>query len=151
MKKEILIREFIQKVWNEKNFDCIPTYMAPGYTIYWDPSDPWDGRTLNYEAYAMRLDYYFDAFPDINFEIKTVIAEGTSVAVIWIKTGINNGKHGAFPPTGKSIRATGSTIYHFNNGKICGHTQVVDGTAVMKQLRFYKINKKKQSLLFQLI
>ena len=143
MKKEILIREFIQKVWNEKNFDRITKYIAPYYKIYWDLSDPWDGRTLNYVDYAMRLDYYFDSFPDINFEIKAAIGEGDSLAIIWIKTGINNGKHGVFPPTGKSIRTIGSTIYHFNHDKICGHTQVFDSTTVMKQLRFIKSKKNK--------
>lgn len=69
MKKEILIREFIQKVWNEKNFDSITNYVALAYTIFKDPSDPWKGRTLNLEEYAMRLDYTFDSFPDIHFEI----------------------------------------------------------------------------------
>ena len=146
MKKEILIREFIQKVWNEKNFDRITKYITPDYKIYSDLSDPWDGRTLNYVDYAMRLDYYFDSFPDVNFEIKTAIREGASVAIIWVKTGINNGKHGAFPPTGKSIRTIGSTIFHFNKGKICGHTQVFDRVTVIKQLD-YSTDFKQKSLL----
>jgi len=39
MKNEILIREFIQKVWNEKDFDSITKYVARKYKIYKDPSD----------------------------------------------------------------------------------------------------------------
>ena len=89
MKKEILIREFIKKVWNEKNFDGITNYISPAYTIYKDPSDPWEGKTLNREEFAMRLDYTFDSFPDIRFEILTAITEENSVAITWLMTGTN--------------------------------------------------------------
>ena len=109
MKKEILIRDFIQKVWNEKNFDSIANYVAPAYAIYKDPLDPWEGMTLNPEEFAMRLDYTFDLFPDIRFEILIVIPEENSVAITWVMTGTNNGENGIFPPTGKSIRMFGAT------------------------------------------
>ena len=138
MKKEILIREFIQKVWNERNFDSITDYVASAYDIEKDPSDPWEGRTLNLEEFAMRLDYTFDSFPDIHFEIQTAISDGDHVAITWIMTGTNNGKMGHFLPTGKSINTTGETIYHFKNGKVSGHSQVFDRTTVMKQLGFIK-------------
>ena len=138
MKKEILIREFIQKVWNEKDFDSIKYYVAPAYKIFKDPSDPWEGRTLNLEEFAMRLDYTFDSFPDIHFEIQTVVADGDDVAITWIMTGTNSGKIGDFLPTGKSINTTGRTIYHLKNGKVSGHSQVFDRTTVMKQLEFIK-------------
>ena len=138
MKNEILIRQFVQKVWNEKNFDCIEDYVASAYTIYKDPSDPWEGRTLNAEEFAMRLDYTFDSFPDIHFEIETVISDGDDVAITWIMTGTNSGKIGDFLPTGKSINTTGRTIYHLEDGKVTGHSQVFDRTKVMKQLEFIK-------------
>ena len=136
MKKEILIRKFIQKVWNEKDFDSIANYVAATYEIYKDPSDPWEGRTLNPEEFAMRLDYTFDSFPDISFEILTSIPEENSVTITWLMTGINNGKNGIFPPTGKSIRTVGATTYYFNDGKICGHSQVCDMASVTKQLGY---------------
>ena len=136
MKKEILIRRFIQKVWNEKDFDSITNYVAPIYEIYKDPSDPWEGRTLNREEFAMRLDYTFDSFPDIRLEILTAIPEENSVVITWLMTGINNGKNGIFPPTGISIRTVGETTYYFNGGKICGHSQVCDRASVTKQLDY---------------
>ena len=136
MKKEILIRKFIQKVWNEKDFDSITNYIAPAYTIYKDPSDPWEGMILNREEFAMRLDYTFDSFPDISFEILTAIPEENSVAITWLMTGTNNGKNGIFPTTGKSIRTVGATTYYFNGSKICGHSQVFDRATVIKQLGY---------------
>ena len=126
MQKEILIREFIQKVWNEKDFESITNYVTPAYTIYKDSSDPWEGRTLNFEEFAMRLDYSFDSLPDINFKIQTTISDADDVTATWIMTGTNNGINRAFPPTNKKSRILGSTIYHFAADKICGHTQVFD-------------------------
>ena len=132
MKNEAILKRFIQKVWNEKDFDSITKFVAREYTVYYDSSDPWEGKTLNYEEFAMRLDYSFDSFPDINFEIQSTISDGDNVAITWIMTGINNGKKGAYPPTNKTIKTHGSTIYHFTNGKICGHSQVFDKISVMK-------------------
>ena len=126
MEKEKFLREFMQKVWNEKKFDCITNYVAPAYTIHIDSSDPWEGKTLNYVEFAMRLDYSFDSLPNINFEIQTAISDGDDVTASWIMTGTNDGKNGPFPPTNKKSRILGSTIYHFAGDKICGHTQVFD-------------------------
>ncbi len=108
------------------------------YEILKDPSDPWEGRTLNFEEFAMTMDYTFDSFPDIRFEILTTMSEENSVVITWLMTGTNNGKNGMFPPTGKSIRTVGATTYHFDDGKICGHSQVFDTTTIMKQLGFIK-------------
>ena len=101
MKNEVILKRFIQKVWNEKDFDSITKFIASKYTVYCDSSDPWEGKALNYEEFAMRLDYSFDSFPDINFEIQSTISDGDNVAITWIMTGINNGRNGAFPPTNK--------------------------------------------------
>jgi len=126
VKNETLVKEFIQKVWNEKGFHSITNYVSPAYTIYKDPSDPWEGRTLNLEEFAMRQDYSFDSFPNIHFEIQTAISDEDDIAITWIMTGTNSGNIGSFSPTNKTIRTKGSTIFHFNDDKISGNTQVVD-------------------------
>ena len=135
MENETILTRFIQKVWNEKDFECIPNFVSSKYTIHSDSSDPWEFRTLNYEEFAMRLDYSFDSFPDIKFEIQSTISDGDNVAITWIMTGTNSGQ-GTFPPTNKAINTNGMTIYHFNDGKICGHTQVFNKATVRWQLGF---------------
>ena len=83
------------------------------------------------------VNYYFQSFPDIHFAIQQAISDGDYVAITWIMTGNNLGSIAHFPPTNKSINTSGFTIYHFKNGRICGHSQVFDRTTVMKQLGFY--------------
>jgi steroid delta-isomerase-like uncharacterized protein len=136
MDNETILRKFIQKVWNEKDFDSIPQFVAAEYTVHRDPSDPWEGKTLDHSEFKTRLKYSFDSFPDLHFDIRTAISDGDFVAIVWVMTGTNSGKIGDYPPTNKKIQADGITIYHFNNGKVCGHTQVYDRTTIMKQLGF---------------
>lgn len=132
------LKEFMQKVWNEKDFDSISQFVAPEYTVYQDNADPWEGKTLNHSEFKARLNYSFNSFPDINFKIKTAISDGDSVAIVWGMTGTNTGKIGDYPPTNKKIQADGITIYRFKEGKVCGHTQVYDRTTIMKQLEFLR-------------
>src|SRR6476661_4236681 len=138
MGNETLLREFMQAVWNDKKFESIPQFVASEYTVYRDNADPWEGKSLNHEEFKIRLNYSFESFPDIHFDIKTAICDGDFVGITWIMTGTNTGKIGGYAPTNKTIQANGMTIYHFNDGKVCGHMQVYDRTTIMKQLGFMR-------------
>jgi steroid delta-isomerase-like uncharacterized protein len=136
MNNETILREFMQNIWNEKNFANISKFLADEYTIHIDNADPWEGNTLNQSEFETRLNYTFNSFPDIYFDIKTAVSDGNLVAITWVMTGTNTGQIGDLPATNKKIEANGATIYHFVDGKICGHTQVYDRTTIMKQLGF---------------
>jgi predicted ester cyclase len=124
------------EIWNEQRFDKIEHYVHPEYTIHLDTADPWEGKTLNHIEFKERLKYSFTSFPDIHFEITDAISQENHVAITWIMTGTNLGMLGAYPPTKKTIRTKGFTIYHFKDNLICGHIQVFDRITVMKQLGF---------------
>lgn len=136
MNNETILRNFIQKIWNEKNTENLSEFLAPTYTIHLDAGDPWEGKTLNHEEFKARLQNSFGPFPDIHFAIQTAIADGNAVVITWIMTGTNKGNIGSIPPTNKPIKTNGVTIYYFQDGKICGHSQVFDRKTVMQQLGF---------------
>ncbi len=136
MTNEEILRQFMDTVWNEKSFSDIPKFIADSYTIYLDHTDPWEGKTLSQDEFAIRLHNTFDPFPDVYFDIKTAVSDGDTVGITWIMTGTNTGNIGNFPATNRKIEASGMTLYHFRDGKICGHTQVYDRTTIMKQLGF---------------
>jgi steroid delta-isomerase-like uncharacterized protein len=136
VKNELILKDFIQKIWNEKDFNSIAVFVHPEYTIHIDTGDPWEGKTLNHLEFQSRLNYSFNSFPDIHFEIKNTISDGDYAVLNWIMTGTNLGNIGNLPPTNKSIKTSGTTIYHLKNGKVCGHSQVFDRMTVMKQLGF---------------
>ena len=136
MTNEIILRDFMQKVWNEKDVNGIAAFVDPAYTIHIDTGDPWEGQTLNHLVFESRLNYSFNSFPDIHFAIQQAVSDGDYVAITWIMTGTNLGSIGDFPPTKRAINCLGTTIYQFRNGKVCGHSQVFDRTTVMRQLGF---------------
>jgi len=133
-----ILLDFIERVWNRKETDCLPEFLDDEYLIELDNGDPWEGKTLDHDEFRKRLSHSFSSFPDIHFSIETIISDGDSVAITWVMTGTNLGNIDEYPPTGKKIRTTGMTIYRFRNGKICGHIQVLDRTTVMKQLGYIR-------------
>lgn len=136
MNNQEILRNFMKKVWNEQDFHSIKEFVNEAYTIHIDTGDPWEGKTLDHTGFEVRLHHSFDSFPDIQFTILSAVSDGDYVAITWNMTGTNLGMIGGFPPTNKSINTFGSTIYHFKNGKVSGHSQVFDRTIVMKQLGF---------------
>ena len=136
MNKEFFLREFMGEIWNNQNFDKVGHYVHKEYTIHLDTNDPWEGKILNHTEFKERLKFSFDSFPDMKFEISSVISEENHVAINWVLTGTNLGMIGVYPPTKKSINTKGMTIYHFKDNLINGHTQVFDRINVMKQLGF---------------
>ena len=134
MDKKNFLQQFMTEIWNNKQIEKIPDYVHEEYTIHLDTADPWEGQTLSHAEFKKRLFFSFDAFPDIHFEITTSIEDKNHVAISWILTGTHTGPIGHFPPSGRSIKTLGMTIYHFTDGLISGHTQVFDRMTVAQQL-----------------
>ena len=115
MNKETFLREFMDEIWNKQRFEKVVQYVHPEYTIHLDTTDPWEGKTLNHSVFKERLEFSFNSFTDMNFEITTAIPEENHVAITWILTGTNLGMIQEYPPTKKSINTKGITIYHFKD------------------------------------
>jgi predicted ester cyclase len=99
MSNEIILRDFIEQVWNKKDVESIAKFVAEAYTIHLDNDDPWEGKTISHKEFELRLNYSFNSFPDIRFFIETAVADGNAVAITWIMTGTNLGSIGSFAPT----------------------------------------------------
>lgn len=133
----MFLREFIDEIWNNKRFEKVADYIYQEYTIYLDPNDLWEGKTLSHQEFVNRIQMAsFRPFPDMYFEITDTIEEEHHVAATWILRGTHLGNIGAIPPTRMQIKTTGMTIYHFKDNLISGHTQIFDRNTVMKQLGF---------------
>jgi len=136
MTNESILRRFLDRVWNNKDVSELEDFITSNYTIYLDPSDEWEGKTLNYQQFIRRLDDSFIPFPDIHFHILTAVSDSNYVAVTWEMTATNSGPIGDIPPTGKSIKTQGITIYYFKDGRISGHSQIFNRELVAQQLGF---------------
>lgn len=127
------LTSFMEDVWNQGDVSTLETYLAPAYTIYSDPGDPWDGQTLDRDGFHTRLLYSRNAFPDLRFDIQEAIEDHNVVVIRWVMSGTHRGDLPNLPATGRSFSVSGMTFYYFDQGKICGHRQAFDQLGFLAQ------------------
>lgn len=126
---------FMEQVWNQGDFTQLAVLVSPHYEIKDDPGDAWNGQILDHATLQRRVMYSRNAFPDLNFAIQEMLAEGNKVLVRWIMSGTHLGDLQGLPTTGKPFAIAGMTIYDFDAaGKICGHTQAYDRMGFLEQM-----------------
>ena len=134
MKKEIL-REFIQRVWNEGDIEAIPEFISDKYKVIHDPADPWEGKTLDVAGFQNRVTISRAPVPDQCFDIQELYENDNSVCITWLWTATHLGEVAGIPPSGKKIHMSGATVYYFENNRITGHWQIADRLGVYHQLQ----------------
>ncbi len=82
---------------------------------------------------------FIDAFPDLHFNEREVIAQGDHVVTTWIATGthsapLNLSTGGSIPPTNRKISVPGVTVSQVRNNKITHQTITWDQVAFLMQL-----------------
>jgi steroid delta-isomerase-like uncharacterized protein len=133
MKQDIL-KEFIRRVWNEGDADAASDFIAPSYTIYHDPGDPWEGMTLDLEGFKDRVRKSRTPVPDQHFDLQEVFENEISVAITWLWQGTHMGPIADFPASGQQLRMSGATVYYFDGDRITGHWQIADRLTMFRQL-----------------
>ncbi len=139
--KEILT-QFTREVWSEGDIEASDKYIAPKYTIYHDPGDPWEGRELDLTGYKERIKKLRAPFPDQFFDIQGLFADGNAVVMTWLWSATHKGDIPGFPATGKQIKMSGATVYYFEGNRLTGHWQITDRLGVYQQLRQGSISTK---------
>jgi len=131
---ETTILELYERVWSRGDYDAIDALVAPRYTLHSDPGDPWEGESLDRNAYRLRVQYSRRAFPDLEFRIHEIVAAGDRVAVRWSAEGTHTGALRDIPATGKAVRFTGQTFYELQDARVAGHWQIIDRLGFVQQL-----------------
>jgi len=110
-------------------------YQAPGYTF----EGPGLPGAVGSDAQAAYMQGFFDAFPDLHFELTHKIAQGDFVVTNWVGTGTHEGP--LRTPSGDSVPATGrkgtnfgSNTMEFENGKVVRVRSYWDMVALLAQL-----------------
>jgi predicted ester cyclase len=75
------------------------------------------------------------AFPDFTFSIDQEVFADEHATLLWTLTGTNTGP-GRFPPTGKSFKVSGLSLFTFKDGKLESERFERDALYLMQQLGF---------------
>ncbi len=82
---------------------------------------------------------FIDAFPDLHFDVREIIAQGDHVVTTWVATGTHSAPlhmsaGGSIPPTNRKVTVPGVTVSEVRNNKITHQTVTWDQVGVFMQL-----------------
>ena len=120
---------------NAHDLSQASTYQAPGYK-YQGPGLP---GPVGPDGYAAYMQGYFDAFPDLHFQLTHKVAQGDVVIVNWVGTGTHDGplrmpSGDSLPATGKKGTNFGSSTFEFQKGKVLRSSTYFDTATMLAQL-----------------
>ncbi len=127
-------KDFVRRGWeevaNQKNMDALEEFYAAD-AVWHEPDQELQGLEEIRQYVALN----FAAFPDVNFTVEDVIAEGDKAVTRWTVRGTHQGETEEFgPPTGRQIELEGLTLHRFEGGKIVEEWERFDNLSFMQQL-----------------
>jgi predicted ester cyclase len=139
--KHAVTRVF-NEAFNAGNLGVIDEVTAASSVDHQHPNEPSFAEHLKSVVTAMRT-----AFPDLHFEINTMIGEGEWVALRCVMTGTHNGPlrrpllpadgPPVIPPTGKAIAVPHMHMIRFQDGKQTELWHLMDSLALLSQLGLF--------------
>jgi steroid delta-isomerase-like uncharacterized protein len=114
---------------NQKNLAVFDELLTPD-VVFHSASTTMQGL----EAYKQFLSMLFTAFPDLQFTIEDMIAEGDTVVVRYTTRGTHQGAFRGIAPTGKQVSGTGMFIDRIVNGKAVEQWFNGDDLGLLQQL-----------------
>ena len=101
-------RRYFEEVWNLLKPTVLNQIIANG-AIDHDPANP--SLPLGPDGQKQLFTKYTAAFPDSQFKVDAIIAEGDLVAVRWSVRGTHQGTLEGLAATGKQVNLTGTTTH----------------------------------------
>lgn len=126
-----LVRKLYDEVYSKGNVAACDQFFIKDLKLI-DPSMPNFKGGL--AAYRDREQMYKTAFPTRTAKIEDIFAAEDRVVVRWTMTGTHKGELQDVAPTGKNVRVSGISIYHFVDGKISEIQQSWDRLALLEQI-----------------
>ncbi len=127
-------KDFVRRGWeevaNQKNMDALEEFYAAD-AVWHEPDQELQGLEEIRQYVALN----FAAFPDVNFTVEDVIAEGDKAVTRWTVRGTHQGETEEFgPPTGRQIELEGLTLHRLEGGKIVEEWERFDNLSFLQQL-----------------
>jgi len=118
------------EVWNSGNIDLIDEILSDDFIFHRAPP----GLSNDREGFKQFVAMYRNAFPDVKFEVQSIIVEGDAVMSRWKASGTHTGEMMGIPPTGKKVTVTGMTENRIEAGKITTQWNEFDDLGMLQQV-----------------
>ena len=130
-RNEQLGRRYFETVWNRGDLDALDELLAPHYVNHTPsvPNPPPGAEGLKPIVRAIR-----QAFPDLHYDIRDVVATDDVVVLRVVMTGTHRGELFGLAPTGRRVEVNQINIERIREGRIAEHWRVTDELTMMRQL-----------------
>lgn len=128
-----IVREYLQRVFNEHNTDLTSKYLASGVK--------WHGGSLGtvegLENVTGLLHGFIGALPDLRAAEQDLVAAGDTVAVRLVVEATHKGNLLGIAPTGRQMRWDAVDVYRLADGMIVEEWAADDLTSILFQVGAY--------------
>ena len=125
-----LVRRLYQDVINTGNLELADELLAQDIIEH----EEIPGQAPGIEGFKQFFTMFRTAFPDLNFTVEDMIAEGDKVVARVTVRGTHQGEFMEMPATGKKIEIEAIDIGRIANGKLTEHWGQTDMMKMMAQL-----------------
>lgn len=130
MENSKIVSEFIEQIWNKRNFEKLGQFMHPDFKDHSLPT------ALSADIEGMKK---WVVGTGLSFEHNTIIEDQVcedDKIILKIRMEMKHiGLWRGIEPTGTNINAVGYRYYKLKDGKIMKHWALIDGQAIENQLR----------------
>jgi C-1 hydroxylase len=122
-----LVRRYIE-TWNRGDLQ--------GMAEFWSPDMVHHTRmgSHGFDKVISIVSGFMTAFPDLQFEIEDLVADGDRVASRMTARATHTGEYMGMPATGKSVKCSVFGIARVADGKLVEHWGVTDELQLMQQV-----------------
>ncbi len=113
-KNKALARRYQEEVWGKGDLALIDELLAPDFIDHSLPA----GMDPSFAGAKRAVQGALDAFPDGQWTVEDLIAEGDKVTIRWKMDATHEHAFRGIAPGGKPVTVTGITILRIAGGKI---------------------------------
>jgi steroid delta-isomerase-like uncharacterized protein len=124
-----LTLRIIQEIWNAKNPSLIEELYSDDCVIHTP-----DGEVRGVEGSKRLYQTYTSSFPDLQFEIQQIVAEGDMASAQLVFTGTHMGPLGEIPASGNFVKVVNNCFFRFADGELVAQQGVWDSLSLMRQI-----------------
>ena len=125
-----VVRRYIEEVWNNRNLSLIDELTASSYVDH----DPYNPDVRGPEGLRQNVSKYQSAFPDLQFTIEDLLAEGDRVVTRFTWSGTHQGTLEGIAPTGRPVSGTATLVSRVADGQIQEDWVNWDALGLMQQI-----------------
>jgi len=127
-KNKELARQFFEQIWNQGDESAIDRFIAEDAA----GNDPKFG--VGRESFRLQWRKWRAAFPDINFAVEEIVAEGDTVVTRWRLTGTHLGEYLGIEATGNKVDVDGVSIDRIKGGMVVSGFDAWDSLGFREQI-----------------